>query len=58
MARPAQDPDRPNNTAVATKVPPAAAERVIELASSAGLTRSEWVRQAVLDALERDAVPP
>jgi hypothetical protein len=42
-----------------TKLGQSDAERVIELANQAGVGRSEFVRSAVLDALEReDEGPP
>ncbi len=54
MSRPAADPDRPNNARLTTKVPRPDAEGVIELAEQAGITRSEFLRQVVLEALERE----
>jgi hypothetical protein len=58
MARPALDPDRPNNTAVASKLPPADASWLAELATAAGITKSELIRRIIAERRRRDTAPP
>lgn len=56
---PRLDPDYPHGEMLATKVRPADAARIIELANESGLSKSALVRTAVLDFLEsRDNSPP
>ena len=60
MARKRLDPEHPKAVLFGTKLGQSDAERVIELANQAGVGRSEFVRSAVLGALERedDQGPP
>jgi Ribbon-helix-helix protein, copG family len=53
MARQRLDPEHPKAVLFSTKLGVPDAEKVIELANAAGTTRSEFVRQAVADAIER-----
>jgi len=56
--RPAVDPDRPNNTVLATKVPDEDATFLAYLAEAAGITKSELVRRIVQERLKREQAPP
>jgi hypothetical protein len=58
MARPAADPNQPNNTALATKVPPADASWLTQIAEAAGISRSEVVRMIIQERRRRDTEPP
>jgi hypothetical protein len=56
--RPALDPDRPNNVALATKLPPADASWLTQIAEAAGITRSELIRKIVQERIRREQEPP
>jgi hypothetical protein len=58
MGRPAADPDQPNNTALATKVPPEAASWLTQIAASAGVSKSEVIRRIIQERRRRDTEPP
>lgn len=59
MARQRLDPGHPDAVVFSTKLGQADAERVIELAQQSGVGKSEFIRSAVLDAIEQqDQGPP
>lgn len=58
MARfPRLDPEHPKGVVLSTKLPVPDAERLADRARRAGLGKSEYLRNVVLDALGR-AEPP
>lgn len=52
------DPDNLTEVVFSTRLAQPDAERVIELSRQAGVGKSEFIRSAVLSALERDTGPP
>lgn len=53
------DPEHPKAVPVTVKFGQSDAQKVIELATAAGVGQSEYIRSAVLDRLEReDCGPP
>jgi hypothetical protein len=58
MGRPAIDPDRPNNVALATKLPPADASWLTQIAEARKITRSEVIRRIVQERIRREQEPP
>jgi hypothetical protein len=58
MAQQRLDPEHPKAVPVTVKFGATDASRVIELASQAGVSQSEFVRSAVLGVLEREDTGP
>jgi hypothetical protein len=58
MARPALDPNRPNIARLTTKLPPADATYLAELAEAAGITKSVLFRRIIQERLRREQMLP